>query len=339
MKKINFLALIPIIIVNALFSYKYLSRIVDHALLATTIYCTILFVLPIIFHRITGVHFLKFLVIIAGIYVIADIILLWKTDPINLKVDRWSVITSFLDALFSGQFPYTAKSHMGNAPGPFPFYYFLALPFYLLGEIGYFSLSGFILLIYFIIKYFDTNQNRIIVLSLFLFSISIFWELSVRSAILINSSLVLVYINWISAKSLKSIKELALIGFIAGLLISTRGLVVIPFAVCYSYLFLKPGNWKGLFVSGVSAVLGFIITILPLIIWDYKLFLQFNPITLQAEFIPFSAFLLFIIGSILAGFICKNMFQVYLSIGIILFITVSTYFIYNTYLFGIDKAI
>jgi hypothetical protein len=51
------------------------------------------------------------------------------------------------DNYFSGEYVYFAKSNFGNPPGPMPFYYVLALPFYAVGELGYFSLLGIVVFV------------------------------------------------------------------------------------------------------------------------------------------------------------------------------------------------
>src|SRR5690606_4490533 len=85
----------------------------------------------------------------------------------KLIVDRWSVITSFCYAHFANIYPYFAKSNVGNPPGPMPFYFLLALPFYSIGELGFLSLIG-VLLFFFLLKYFKIEFQRRILILLFL---------------------------------------------------------------------------------------------------------------------------------------------------------------------------
>ena len=109
----------------------------------------------------------------------------------TLKVDRWSVISSFWDNYFGNKYVYFAKSNMNNPPGPMPFYFILALPFYIIGELGYFSILG-IVLFFGLLNYKKLNTN-LQTTALLLVCSSIFYlhEVICRSNIFLNSTIVL----------------------------------------------------------------------------------------------------------------------------------------------------
>jgi len=108
-------------------------------------------------------------------------------------VDRWSVITSFLEALSKGNYPYLAQSHLGNFPGLIPVYFIIAWPFYRIGEPGYLSLAGLVLFVLFNEKY-AQNKNDKLWLTLLLASSPFYlWEVATRSNILINAVLIVIY--------------------------------------------------------------------------------------------------------------------------------------------------
>src|SRR4029079_14747578 len=101
----------------------------------------------------------------------------------SINVDRWSVIVSFWDSFFRGEYVYFAKSHLGNLPGPMPVYFIIALPFYLIGEIGYLTLLGPVAFLA-VLRYekWDVGvQNASLVL--ILCSTFFAWEVAARSAL------------------------------------------------------------------------------------------------------------------------------------------------------------
>ena len=107
-----------------------------------------------------------------------------------MHVDRWSVIASFWDNYFNGKYVYFAQSFDGNYPGPMPFYFILALPFYIIGELGIFSVLG-IFVFMFLMK--NKKNSNITSMYFILTASSIFyiWEVCSRSNIFINGVLIL----------------------------------------------------------------------------------------------------------------------------------------------------
>lgn len=57
-------------------------------------------------------------------------------DPLTNKVDRWSALAYPIQNLFNGQFPYSAKTHLGGNASPFPIWLVFHIPFYLLQNVG-----------------------------------------------------------------------------------------------------------------------------------------------------------------------------------------------------------
>ena len=335
---INYVSLLLITFINGLFCYKYSLRITEFASLVTFIYCALFFALPFI-ARFLPDRFANptLIYVLILLYALVNIIYLKNTDPRSLNVDRWSVITSFWDALLSYTFPYLAKSHMGNPPGPFPFYFVIAFPFYLVGEIGYLSLSGVILLLCFITKHFTHKKVWLILTILLVISTALIWEVTVRSANLINVSLILFYIAWLK-KQVESEKSLIIPGIIGGLLLSTRAIVIIPISVCWAFYFLRERKWNQFFTIAIFSALGFIFTLLPFLLWDYHLFMQYNPVTLQSSFVPLPITALFVIGSFAAGFFVKNQRELFFYSGLLIFGVVSIYFTYKVNELGFTMA-
>lgn len=167
------IAIIIFFVINFLFSLKYSSRISEFPVLISigltliylaiwnlkNTYSTLQTAQSHYFFKCIGFAFLF-------CYLILSYLLFKKIDVITLNVDRWSVISSFWDCYFKGEYVYFAKSHLGNPPGPMPFYFILLLPFYLLGEVGYLTFLGLLVFIW-ILKHNNISvetQNTTIVL-------------------------------------------------------------------------------------------------------------------------------------------------------------------------------
>ena len=114
---------------------------------------------------------------------------------------------------------------------------------------------------------------------------------------------------------------------VAGILLSTRGIVAIPLLVYFSYKFLKTHEWIKFIILGSAICTGFLLTLFPFIIWDFEQFMSYNPITLQANFLSPIMLIILIIISIIAGIYTKNFNQSCFVTSIVLFIAVFIPFI------------
>jgi hypothetical protein len=257
----------------------------------------------------------------------------------TLRVDRWSVITTFLDNLFQGRYPYLAKSFLGNQPGPFPFYYIVALPFYLVREIGLLTLTVFLLFSAFLHKL--SRDNKVVMLQtvLLVSSPAVVYEVIVRSTIFANVGLVILYVFWLEKKILSGKqKQVLLPGLIGGLLLSTRAIVAIP-VLCYlSYALLREKDFTRYFKIGAAMVAGFCLTFAPLLFWGWNSFIQNNPILLQANMTPTGVTIGFLIISFFGGLFLKSFTGYLYMCGIILFCILATSMIWYVYTFGWHRS-
>jgi len=148
------ISLLILLFVNFLFTYKYLDRFTGNGLVIALILSGLQILVFRYGHRLsflqkrTKAFILLLSLGIAGVVVITQL----KIDLATLKVDRWSVISSFWQEAFNGNYPYFAKSHEGNYPGPMPVYFLISLPFYLTGILSVLSASGYLILVYLWLK-------------------------------------------------------------------------------------------------------------------------------------------------------------------------------------------
>jgi hypothetical protein len=297
--------------VNILFSIKYFSRITDYyGILAALV----LFIHALLFYKGTILsRFIKNYTIVnislLIIFCIFSFIVFEKIPAETLNVDRWSVITSFWDNYFNGEYVYYAQSHNNNNPGPMPFYFVLALPFYFLGEIGYFAVLG-IIVFYLIMRYLKVEACiQTLFLLLLMTSPFYLYEVTVRSPLFLNASLIAFSILFFfNIKNYQSFRNQIIIGVLFGLLLSTRNI----FAVCYIILFLYCLKTKKIDIIstvkiGLLVVMVFVLTFLPFVIGYSDDFTKMNPFIIQSSFLmPFGLVLVATACSVILFLFCKK---------------------------------
>lgn len=328
-----------LLLINFLFAYKYLYRVTNWAIPIAIVLTSISFLF--LYKKRYSFPKYKYLEIglLSSFFIVSFIV--WYNLPVEkLNVDRWSVITSFWDAHFANIYPYFAKSNVGNPPGPMPFYFLLALPFYSIGELGFLSLIG-VLLFFFLLKYFKIEfQRRILILLFLLTAIFNLWEVTVRSNIFFNATLVLGSLIYMIQLKKINMKSIIISSLLIGLLLSTRNVFAIPYIICVLYL-LKNNllNFKQLIYLGVFSFLFFCLTFLPFVYKYWDEFLEINPFIVQSTFlIPFEYTLFFIFLGFVSVFFTQKKEDVFLYSGIVLFLSILIYFIYHIIKLGFSQA-
>ena len=339
--KIN-ISLFIFIFINFIFCIKYLSRITSYYLIISVAIVFIYLIiwrcknllkkLPITLSYLTILLLFAF---VCGSFFIFNLV-----SAKSLNVDRWSVITSFWDCYFNNQYVYFAKSNVGNPPGPMPFYFILALPFYYLGELGWFSVMG-IVLFYMLLKYAKISILNLAI-GLVLISSSIFylWEVTSRSNIFINSSLVLFVLYYYLSRKKLDTKNILAVGLLIGLSISTRNVLIIPFITAFVYQLKKRlVNPKQFIVLGFISIFTFVTTFIPFVFNHYEDFKIMNPFIIQSTaLVPFKYTLMFLILAFISGLFCTSIRDIYFYSGLILFISIIIYFIYHINLIGFQNT-
>ena len=322
--------------INILFSIKYFSRYTEYYLLFTA---SLLFIHIFLFYK--GDKFFKnaagrctvINIIMLAVFCLASIFIFSKISAEASNSDRWSVITSFWDIFFNGEYVYFAKSHLNNYPGPMPFYFILALPFYLIGELGLFSLSGLIVF-YFLMRYIKATPSfQTIFLLLILSSPFYLWEISSRSNIFLNSTLIVFsFAFFLMIKNYKSLKSQLFAGLVLGLMLSTRNI----FAICYIILFLysiksKKSDIVATIKIGCFTILVFALTFAPFIWGHLSDFRQMNPFIIQSSYLmPVELSFFAIFCSFFMFLFCKKDLDVFFYSGVILFFTITLHLLHHS---------
>lgn len=326
--------------INLIFSIKYLSRVTNFAVPISMLITSFYFLIVKYQDKLKNFGKQQKHINIVGFIVlfITSNFIFQKVPVETLNVDRWSVITSFWDNYFAGEYVYFALSHMNNYPGPMPFYYVVALPFYLLGELGYLSIIGllvFIILLKVLRKSLSTQTAYFIIIATSPFFL---WEIVARSNIFFNSTLILISIVYFF-KTIEN-KNLFWNGIIIGLLLSTRNVYAIPYVIVFLFaLKNRDISIKNTIIIGIIAVLTFVATFLPFVIGHFEDFLKMNPFIIQSSYLmPFEYSFGCIILSFLSFFVVKNRLDVYFYSAVILFITIALHFVWMSIQHGMYAA-
>jgi hypothetical protein len=337
------LSLIALLAVNFLFLVKYSARVTDYSVIVSLILSILYFGLYRfkVLYDINGKILQKMLIAGMVVFVAFSAIIFRMIPQDSVNVDRWSVITSFWDTCFAGRYAYSAESHHGNLPGPMPFYFILALPFYFTGELGYFSLTGFF--VFYLTAHYSGMRfhTRLTGVLLVLFSGFYLWEIITRSNILINSSLILLsMIFYLKTTDFSKMRDVVITGVITGLLLSTRNVLVIPYIILFMYLLqMKLITFRQLLATGVVVALTFMATFIPFVTGHFQEFLNMNPFLIQSSFLMPSAYSVACIGlAFLVFFLKMEKSDVFFFSGVVLFFTISVYFLYRWHLHGFDNA-
>ncbi|MEI6751593.1 MAG: hypothetical protein WCK78_00355 [Paludibacter sp.] len=274
--------------INGLFILKYIGRTNFNPILVFLLYVIVCIGVILINNRLlikSSEKTLKILYyLITATIILLISALLIRINPLTLQVDRWSAIHNFLTYLFSGQYPYSARTHLGGYGSPFPAWQFFHIPFFLIGNIALAMIFCIILLSIVLVWYSKSYKKPITYLSLIFISPAFWYEAAVRSDLLYNFILCFLTILYVNKKGIKISTKPILTGIICGVFLSTRLSVIIPLSIYLFSDFLKSTPKQKIYFS-LYAISIFIVTFLPFIFWDFNslFFFKYNPFVLQSR--------------------------------------------------------
>jgi hypothetical protein len=333
------LSVFAFLFINFVFFVKYLSRITPYYLIISTLLVIVLYYLLEFRSKIVVPKSKQKIIIylLFFLFLIGSGFIFYKIPVESLNVDRWSVITSFWDNFFKGEYVYFAKSNMDNHPGPMPFYFIMALPFYCIGELGWYSVLGFFVF-YSILIYTKTSYEiRFPILLLILISPFYLWEVMTRSNIFLNGCLVLFSIIYLFRSFEKNYsRKIILNGIIIGLLISTRNVFVIPYIIAFLFV-LKDNRVRFLEIVyiGLICVIVFTLSFVPFVLLHLASFMKMNPFIIQSGYLMPIEYSLFCVLIAFGSFwFCKEKKDVYFFSGLLLFFPIVLHYLYQISLYG-----
>ena len=207
----------------------------------------------------------------------------YSFDPMENRVDRWSAIANPLAAMFKGEFPYLAETHLGGNASPFPVWMLFHIPFYALGNVGLSEIATAAIFVYSVKMAGGYKAGTLSAIMLAL-SINLWYETAVRSDLISNFLLLCAFINFLQAKRITFASHPYALSIAAGLWLSTRISTAFPLFILFFSHWLKLPIGKKV-AAILLAISTFCITFLPLVIWDADslFFAENNPFSLQAR--------------------------------------------------------
>ncbi len=313
-------ALFIYLFINSLMVWKYSAKISFNGGLAVIVYITV--ISCIIYLAFAGSKFKippayskpGYFLFIAVISTILFVIMK-EFDPNDIDVGRFHAINDWLTRTLNFEYPYDSV----YKPSGFPFLFVLVLPFHLLGDAGLFQIFSFIIfssLIFYRLKGNDCEKYSYIIL--LIFSPIFMFEVVVRSELFSNMTMVLLILLLGEKYYHKSgVWKTVLFGLIAGLLLSTRGIVLLIYIVYFGYYYKN--QLRNLAIFSASVILGFTVTLLPLYIWNSTYFIMYGPFAVQMSYAPGWMIILAVLISIAALKFINSFYRVYMAITWILF--------------------
>ena len=314
--------------INLLFSFKYLNRLENKSIMIVGM--VLCFALPILFYilyvytkkvdniKIKTILYSRYLSWIFLLGLILFTIFFFVHYPQNLlKIDRFEMINLFWDNIFTNKCPYCPRTEGTNIPGPFPFYFYIFFPFYLINEVGYLSLLGVIVFILLL------NHNRSVlkgisntIILILLSCPAVIYEITCRSTIFLNSVLILCLFLLIKNYNLKNWQNIFIVSCATGLVLSTRSLSFLFVFLALIFIYKKNILHRNVIITGLLSAIVFISTFIPIILLCKKQFITTNPFTVQSSLVPTYYILIIAVFSSFITFFIKNLLTFCWYVGI-----------------------
>ncbi len=221
--------------------------------------------------------------VIFGVFIslIAQTLLLWWLAPIyDGRMDRDEALVCFLTRLKGGYFPYNTRTSLGNPISVLPFMPLLAVPFVLLGNVGYLEIFSYLVLVG-LLKWYYRYRPRIETLSLGVLSSAplVFLEVTGRSDLIANMVLVMALVLLIQSD--EHVHHPLLTGILLGCALATR-IALFPVFMTVIISLICRLKWQDFARIALVSAVSFALLLLPFLFWDACTFIGFAPIGVNA---------------------------------------------------------
>lgn len=257
-------------------------------------------------------------------------------DPYQLNIDRWQTLNFSLEYWIHGKYIYATYNFMGNLSSYLPGQLLLALPSYLLGNVGYLQVMAFLLFSYTILLEFKNNMIRFTAILMLGISLSYIYEAVCKSDFISSFMFVAAFILfWHSKFKDNYFQKPVMLGIGLGILFLTRSVAVIPLIIFLLKPFLAIDTGRKIKVSAA-----FLLTIAVLMLTvffpaknlDY--IIQHNPLALQGQSNKF-VMLFFLIIAIFLSFYVKKISDVFYFSAYVVFLAMLNFVLEKYLLFGL----
>jgi hypothetical protein len=244
-----------------------------------------------------------------------------NVDGLSLNTDRWSALEVLIKSILEGKYPYAILDHLGNTTSNLPGLFYVGLPFYLLGDVGFLQPFTFLILSLFITFLKINNDKKVFIILLILLSPAYYWEVIGKSDLMSNCFILLLFIFFWQQKFQNNIfKRKILLALCVALFVLTRGIVIIPLTLFLFFEYLQISTKDKIYFAFYFILFVFLIS-LPIIINlpDLEFIKEHNPFNHQTAYAPkFLTILSLILPFIFSSKVKK----------------ISDVFLYSTYFLG-----
>jgi len=272
-----------------------------------------------------------------------QMICLFAISPVlHNGMDRDSAMITWIHRLFNGKFPYEHPTRNGNPISVLPFMPIVAIPFYLLGNVGLLEPAAYLLLVLLLYRTYRNNEKSRLYSILILSTIPLtFFEVLARSDLIANITILLlvIYILELKQSSLESNK--ILLGILLGCAASTR-IAMLPATVVILLAVFKNVTPRVFAEVVFYCILTMGCLILPFLAWNSFVFVYYAPLGVNLQKLgPHESLRSFwlsitIIAVFLTAFLARKPSEIYLSVTVTLAIvtlaTWSTFWVDLSYL-------
>ncbi len=332
------------LVINSLFVLKYTSRLNNYnEYVFTLIYFILMFLIIFLYLKISiREYYYKYVFwVISFMFFAFTIYLNVAVDGQTLNVDRWSAMEAGINALLQGEYPYSAIDHLGGRTSDLPTLFFIGIPFYLMGSVGYLQSFSFLAFFLIMLISFKEYKDRLFGLLLLVLSPSYIWEIYVKSDLISNFILVLVFLIIIQNRINKNKKlNIIITSFGAIAFILTRLTAIIPIALLlfkqFYNLSLKEKT-RFLVIALLTSIVFFYICFQS--VGNLEHFMRYNPFELQNRHLPVLISFITIIMSIMYSFKVNDLTSLMKLSTLLLLLPILISFLINVNENGIFSSI
>ncbi|SFN07770.1 hypothetical protein SAMN05421594_0849 [Chryseobacterium oleae] len=257
-------------------------------------------------------------------------------DPYQLRIDRWQTLDFSLDYWIHGKYIYDTRNFIGNLSSYLPGQLLLALPAYLLGNVGYLQVAAFLLFSYAVMLEFKTNLIRFTAILMLGISLAYIYEAVCKSDFISSFIFAAAFILFWHTKFKENyFQKPVVLGICLGVLFLTRSVVVIPLIIFLLKPFLATHTKRK-----IQTVTAFLLTIAVLLLTVFfpaknlEYIIEYNPLTLQGQSNKW-VMLIFLAAALLLSFYVRKINDVFYFSAYIVFFTMLSFVLEKYLLFGL----
>lgn len=226
-------------------------------------------------------------------------------------------------------------------PSPLPVLFFLALPFYLIGNLGFLEVAGILFLGAAALKMDRADSRRASVqLVTLLLLPSTYYELITRSELLFNISLVVLVLLLADETVVTGETDLKFfaIAVVMGLILSTRTVVGLAYASFVVFKFRK-GNFSSAVLFSLLVISTFCLTLAPFMIWNFREFVLDGPFAVQFGYVSLPVMIFSLALAVIIGFVSESIEGLFYLSGLLIFALVLWAFVGRAIQVGFADAV